>query len=713
MIANRYQKSASEPIIKILLVDDLRVIREKLKSILEPHQDLQIIGVATDGDSAIEQLAYLQPDLILLDLDMPGLDGIETIKVITRTYPQIKVIILSSLTDPSIINNVLALGAIEYIIKDNLDLKFADRIRSIYLDRQNNVVEFSRFAKEDTDTFMNSRFSGISLSQFTAIPQTTLTKLNDWSDAAKELIDTIPLPWTRGLLYFLVAFLGVSVPWTFLYQMDEIGTARGRLEAKGNTIKREADIEGSVAVLKVYVKKGDIVKAGQTIMELDGKNVREQIYQNQLKIDGEQQRLNQLMLMKNQIGLGTNAQQQQNQAQQLEKQSQIAQAQQSLSTLVANSHNQTAEKLAQLHQAEQTLSDRQSSYNLQKAEKLTQVRQAEQAVIDAQTGYVIAQNRLKEANNEVSRYDRLYQTGAIAEVKAKEIASLAQEKNQIFSQAVANLQQSKLRAKEQQENYQKLLQQAQSDIDQARLRLKEQQKNYQRTFNQTQADIAQAKLRLIEQQRGSQSLAKGGNVAILQTARQLKEIESQIVTLKSEIDRDKAQSNFLKGQLTKYTIKANTDGTIFELPIDREGAVVQPKQLIAEIASNTTGLVFKGEIPASQSESLRSSLDAAKGASAIHKDVKLKFDEFPFESYDVVKGKLTWISPNSKITPTPGANLASYEIEVQLGQSCIKHEGNCIPFKSGQPATAEIVIRNRRIIDFVLDPFKKLGGDDR
>ena len=62
-------------------------------------------------------------------------------------------------------------------------------------------------------------------------------------------------------MYFLVAFLAVTIPWACLYRMDEIGTARGRLEAKGNTIKRESDLEGSVAVLKVYVKKGDVVKA--------------------------------------------------------------------------------------------------------------------------------------------------------------------------------------------------------------------------------------------------------------------------------------------------------------------------------------------------------------------------------------------------------------------------------------------------------------------
>jgi hemolysin D len=523
----------------------------------------------------------------------------------------------------------------------------------------------------------------------------------DWSNSAKEFIDMVPLPWTRGLLYILLAFLAISIPWACLYRMDEIGMARGRLESKGNTIKREADIEGSVAVLKVHVKKGDTVKAGQTIMELDAKNVREQIAQNQLKLDGEQQRLNQLALMKNQVGLGTTAQQQQNQAQLLEKQSQIAQALASISTLSVSSRNQLAEKLTQLHQAKQTLIDRQSSYNLQKAEKFTQVRQAMQSVVDNQTTYLLTQNRLKDAQNEVLRYHQLYQTGAITEVKTKEIDSIAQEKRQLFTQSVASLQQAKLRVKEQQENYQKLLQQAQADIAQAKLRVKEQEENYQRISAQTQADIDQSKLRHIEQQRSSQSLIKVGNIAVLKTDQQLKEIDSQIVTLKAEIDRDRAQHKFLTRQLSRYIIKANSDGTIFELPIDREGAVVQPKQLIAEIASNVNGLVFKGEIAATQSESLRST--------NTQKDVKLKFDEFPFESYDVIKGKLTWIAPNSKLTPVAqGTPIASYDIEVKLGQSCVKHEGNCIPFKSGQPATAEIVIRNRRVIDFILDPFTKL-----
>jgi hemolysin D len=393
--------SNSQPTIKILLVDDGRVIREKLKSILRSYPDIKVIGTAADGYSAIEQLEYLHPDIILLDLDMPNLDGIGTAKIIDRKYPHLKVIILTSHEDASQINDASCACIKEYIIKDNnIDLRIADSIRSVYSSgelnhKHDNVVEINRSAlatvpdkNQLTQRQIDRDFDNNAADRFSAIANTTVSKLNDWSNSAKELIDMMPLPWTRGLLYLLVISLGIAIPWACLFKMDEIGTARGRLEFKGNTIKLESDLDGSVAVLKVYVKKGELVKAGQIIMELDSKNIREQIYQNQLKLDGQQQRLNQLQLMKNQMGLGTNAQEQQNQAQLLEKQSQIAQAEQNLASLQSNAQSQSAEKLAQLNQAERTFIDRQSSYNLQKAEKLTQVRQAEQGVVDAQTNYI-------------------------------------------------------------------------------------------------------------------------------------------------------------------------------------------------------------------------------------------------------------------------------------------------------------------------------------
>jgi DNA-binding NarL/FixJ family response regulator len=329
MLANQ----SSTPVIKIFLVDDLRVAREKVKEILQPHRDLQIVGIATDGDSAIEQLEYLQPDTILLDLDMPHLDGWATARIISHEYPHIDIIILSSSIDDR--SQRAAIPSIKAFIDKSDIADIAGKIRAVRdlrpHKRSSQIVvsaKSDRFTERDASISRIDRdnFTDNLSSQFgTSLSQTTLTKLNDWSNSAKELIDMMPLPWTRGLLYSLVIFLGVSIPWACSYRMDEIGTARGRLEAKGYTLKREADIEGSVAVLKVYVKKGDLVKAGQVIMELDARNVREQISQNQIELNGKQQQLDRLLAIENQVGLGTSAQQQQNQAQLLEKQSQIAQ----------------------------------------------------------------------------------------------------------------------------------------------------------------------------------------------------------------------------------------------------------------------------------------------------------------------------------------------------------------------------------------------------
>jgi HlyD family secretion protein len=293
----------------------------------------------------------------------------------------------------------------------------------------------------------------------------------------------------------------------------------------------------------------------------------------------------------------------------------------------------------------------------------------------SQTAFQLAQSRLIDAQIEVARYRKLCQQGVFAEIKLKEIEGLAKEKLQ-------------------------LQEQAESDIKQAKLRLKEQQDNYQRIIRQVQSDIEQAKLRFEEQQLGYEGLIQAGKLAMSKNEQLMNDLKTQIATLQSEINQTKSQIKSLNEQLEKYLIRAPFDGTIFQLPITREGAVVQPKQLIAEIARKGTPLVFKGQILTSESESLRS----------VHqqKDANLKFDEYPFQDYEVVKGKLSWVSPNSKITQTTQGNLTTYDVEIELVQRCIQQKSKCEPFKSGQAATAEIIIRQRRLIDFILDPFKRL-----
>jgi hemolysin D len=718
--------------IKILIVDDQLVVRAKLQAALVKQPDFQVVGTAADGFSALEQIKKLPPDIVLLDIEMPGLNGLEVAKMIRHEFKDIKVIILSSHDDAQSIQKSLQSGVNGYIAKHKVNSSMVEIIRSVQrghtqfgpglLERAlvgSSALTFKEpTASEliiaiephpnqhhDLTVTPSQQLAAVEPETGFQMGQTALTRLTDWSNAAKEIIDGVPLPWTRGLFYCLLAFIGVFIPWASFFQMDEIGTARGRLEVTGDTIKREADVEGSVTVTKVLVKKGDMVKKGQVLMELDVKNIRDQIQQNQVKLEGQQQRLNQLLLMSNQLSIAIGTQQQQNQAQLLEKQAQIAQAEQNLISLKNSYNTQNGEKKAQLNQAEQTVQDRRSGRDLQRQEKITQINQAKQTILDNTAAYQVAANRWRDAQAEARRFEQLYRTGAISEVKSREVESLAKEKNQAKLQAEANLQQAKLRYREQQDNYSKLLQQVQADVQQSKLRLTEQQGTYQRTVGQLRSDITQAQLRLVEQQRSLQSLVQGGKLAVNKSGQQLKEVQSQATMLRTDIEQSKNSGTTLQRQMDKYIIRADADGRIFELPITREGAVIQPKQLIAEIAPQTDramDLIFKGEIPAMQSESLRTATD---------KNVKLKFDEFPFETYGIVNGKLTWISPNSKVVTAPTGNTINYEVRIALAQNCIKYRTECLPFKSGQPATAEIIIRKRRIIDLIAAPFVKLKSN--
>ena len=151
---------------------------------------------------------------------------------------------------------------------------------------------------------------------------------DDWSFFTKELLDGLPQVWTRGLLYFLVIFVAIILPWSMLYKVDETGAARGRIEPKGKTVKLDSPVSGTVK--DINIKEGDVVKNGQKILSLDTDLVNKELQQGEDKLKGLLNRAFQLKLSKQQLVVALTTQQQQNQSQALEKQSQIDQAQQNL-----------------------------------------------------------------------------------------------------------------------------------------------------------------------------------------------------------------------------------------------------------------------------------------------------------------------------------------------------------------------------------------------
>lgn len=377
-----------------------------------------------------------------------------------------------------------------------------------------------------------------------------------WSSSAQELLDTLPRAWTKGLLYALVGFTAIGLPWAAFSKVEETGSAKGRLEPKGKSFQLDAPVAGTVT--RIHVKVGQTIKAGQVLLELDS-----DMMQNELQRTKEQLR-----------GLRGQA----------------------------------------------------AQFELVKSQQETATRSQLSASLRS---YALLRAKLAQDLNEVERYKGLQGLGAVPQVKVVEMERTVLDSQQAVEQAKAEL-------------------------------------------HQTQED-------------------RGRNI---------KELKARLISIYTEITQIQNQIKSLELQLKQRTIRAPVDGTVFELPIQRTGAVVQPSQLMAQVAPESSPLILRAQLPSQES-----------GFVKVGMPVKLKFDAYPFQDYGVVQGQLHWISPDSKSVETPQGQAQVFEVEVSLDQDYISGQHQRIVLTPGQSAIAEIIVRERRVIDFALDPLKKLQRD--
>ncbi|MBW4552878.1 MAG: HlyD family secretion protein [Aphanocapsa sp. GSE-SYN-MK-11-07L] len=437
----------------------------------------------------------------------------------------------------------------------------------------------------------------IELNQTESPPSETF----EWSFVTKDLVDTLPRVWTRGLLYFLVTFAAVILPWAALSKVDETGNARGRLEPKNRTLKLDAPVAGTVTAVRV--KEGKTVKAGQVLLELESELARSELQQAQAKLEAQLDRIAQFESIRHQLGISIQAQRLQSQAQQSSQRTQLNQTQRQLNA--------------------------------------------------SKKAYALAKHRLVSEKVEVQRYQKLSQNGVVAAVKLAEVKRLQDESQQAFNQV-------------------------QADVEQTTFEIKKQQSNYQ-------------------------EVSQTGELSVLEIDRRLKEIQSQIADTRADSVQTQKQIQALQFQIQQHILKAPTNGTVFQLSIQNPGAVLQPGQAIAQVAPEKTELIFRAQMPSQESGFLR-----------VGAPVKLKFDAYPFQDYGIVPGRLRWISPDSKMVETDHGKVETFELEIVLDQTYIQNQNKRVVLTPGQTATAEVIVRQRRVIDFILDPFKKLqkGGLD-
>lgn len=117
--------------IRLLIVDDQRLMREGLHTLLELEPDLEISGEAEDGLAALEQYETLQPDVVLMDIRMPRLDGVEATRRLRLRWPEARVIILTTFDDDAYVFDGLRAGALGYLLKDVSGQELAEAIRKV------------------------------------------------------------------------------------------------------------------------------------------------------------------------------------------------------------------------------------------------------------------------------------------------------------------------------------------------------------------------------------------------------------------------------------------------------------------------------------------------------------------------------------------------------------------------------------------------------
>jgi DNA-binding NarL/FixJ family response regulator len=149
--------NAEKPInrIRVLIVDDQRLMREGLATLLELEPDLDVVGEAANGEEALAQVEALRPHVVLMDVRMQGLDGVEATRRLHMRWPEIKVIILTTFDDDEYIFEGLRAGALGYLLKAISGEELATAIRTVHsggalIDPQVTrklVEEFARLAQ--------------------------------------------------------------------------------------------------------------------------------------------------------------------------------------------------------------------------------------------------------------------------------------------------------------------------------------------------------------------------------------------------------------------------------------------------------------------------------------------------------------------------------------------------------------------------------------
>jgi hemolysin D len=320
--------------IRILLVDDQKLIRECLKVLLEQEPDLDVIAIAGNGKDAIKLARELKPDVALIDIEMPDLDGLSTTQLICQEFNDIKILILSSHDDERYVSQALRVGAKGYLLKSTPATELGNSIRSVYKGYAQigpglfekimpYVPELTVFTEDSPvktiqpSSALAIESQNLSLPTFNSQYSNKLAHQTHQQEqlASLEIGSTVKIEqisWRKFLGFVLISIgLTASIyairqhlrqPIPSLSRSEQLSTIAtteftGKVQP-AKTLKMAATIPGVVE--NIYVKIGDRVELGQSLLALKNPDAAKGLKQlEQQKITSNEQK--QLLLQQQQL----------------------------------------------------------------------------------------------------------------------------------------------------------------------------------------------------------------------------------------------------------------------------------------------------------------------------------------------------------------------------------------------------------------------------
>ena len=173
--------------ISVLLIDDHRVVRQGLHDFLELQDDIEVVGEAPSGEEGMQLARELLPDVVLMDLVMPGMDGVETTRRVKQVSPSSRVIVLTSFADDDKVFPAIKAGAISYLLKDISPEDLAHAIRAA---QRNEAVLHPEVAAKLMQEFSSPRGAEAPVEQLTEREMDVL-RLIARGKSNKEIADTL------------------------------------------------------------------------------------------------------------------------------------------------------------------------------------------------------------------------------------------------------------------------------------------------------------------------------------------------------------------------------------------------------------------------------------------------------------------------------------------------------------------------------------------